>query len=169
MIKKLIIINGTMGVGKSTVCENIYKNLNNCAWLDGDWCAMINPFIISSENKNIVISNISHILNNFLQSSSIEYVIFNWLIESEDIKDLILNNINSKNFKLYRITLTCSIEELIKRIGRDVLAGKRSRETINKSLERTSLYEKMDTYKIDTSNLNINEITNKIMNIIKND
>ncbi|NFM11999.1 nucleotide kinase, partial [Clostridium botulinum] len=41
MIKKLIIVNGTMGVGKSTICENLHKTLPNSAWLDGDWCAMI--------------------------------------------------------------------------------------------------------------------------------
>ncbi|AOR23577.1 AAA family ATPase [Clostridium taeniosporum] len=166
MIKKFIIINGTMGVGKSTICENLYKILPNSAWLDGDWCAMINPFVTSDENKDIIINNITHILNNFLNSSSIEYVIFNWLIESEDIMNLILDNINKKNFKLYKITLTCSTEELMKRVGRDILDGKRNRDSLNRSLERVFLYEKMGTFKIDTTTLKVNEVINNIIRII---
>lgn len=168
MIKKLIIINGTMGVGKSSVCEKLYKTLPNCAWLDGDWCAMINPFVTSNENKDIVISNITHIINNFLKSSSIQYIIFNWLIESDTIMNRILNNIENDNFLLYKITLTCSMEELVKRIGRDILDGKRNRESINRSLERISLYDKMDTYKIDTTNLKQDEISKKLITIISN-
>ncbi|WP_252231125.1 AAA family ATPase [Clostridium sp. ZBS15] len=169
MIKKLIIVNGTMGVGKSTICENLHKALLNSAWLDGDWCAMINPFIPSNENKKIVINNITHILNNFLESSSIEYVIFNWLIESDEIMDSILDNINLKSFKLYKITLTCGKEELLKRVGRDILSGKRDRNSLNRSLERLALYDKMDTLKIDTTNKEtkaiIYEIISEILNI----
>jgi len=47
MKKKLIIINGTMGVGKSTISKALYKNLENSVWLDGDWCWMMNPFIVN--------------------------------------------------------------------------------------------------------------------------
>lgn len=36
-MKKLIIINGTMGVGKSTVCKQLLKILAPGVWLDGDW------------------------------------------------------------------------------------------------------------------------------------
>ncbi|MGN2338568.1 AAA family ATPase [Clostridium cagae] len=166
MIKKLIIVNGTMGVGKSTVCENLHKALLNSAWLDGDWCAMINPFIPSDENKKIVINNITNILNNFLENSSIEYVIFNWLIENDEIMDSILDNINLKSFKLYKITLTCRKEELLKRVGRDILSGKRNRNSLNRSLERLVLYDKMDTLKIDTTNKETKAIIYQIISEI---
>ena len=65
-MKKLIIINGTMGVGKTTVSERLYKSLENSFWLDGDSCWYMNPFVVNEENKKMVIENISFILNNFI-------------------------------------------------------------------------------------------------------
>lgn len=44
-MKKLYIIGGTMGVGKTTVCNILKKRLDMCVMLDGDWCWDINPFI----------------------------------------------------------------------------------------------------------------------------
>jgi len=29
-------VNGTMGVGESTVCQELYMQLQNAVWLDGD-------------------------------------------------------------------------------------------------------------------------------------
>ena len=52
MKKKLFIVNGAMGVGKT-------KKLQNSVWLDGDWCWMINPFVVNEENKRMVINNIN--------------------------------------------------------------------------------------------------------------
>jgi len=37
-LKRLIFINGTMGVGKTTVARTLQKKLPDCAFLDGDWC-----------------------------------------------------------------------------------------------------------------------------------
>ena len=36
-MKKLTMINGTMGVGKSTVCNKLLNMLSPSAYLDGDW------------------------------------------------------------------------------------------------------------------------------------
>ena len=37
-MKKLYIIGGTMGVGKTTVCNILKKRLDMSVMLDGDWC-----------------------------------------------------------------------------------------------------------------------------------
>ena len=66
MNKKFIVINGVMGVGKTTVSKKLYKELENSFWLDGDNCWTMNPFIVNEENKDMVLNNISFILNNFL-------------------------------------------------------------------------------------------------------
>lgn len=36
--KKLVIIKGTMGVWKTTVCKKLHQKLERTVWLDGDWC-----------------------------------------------------------------------------------------------------------------------------------
>ena len=37
-MKKLYLIGGTMGVGKTAVCQKLKVKLNNSVFLDGDWC-----------------------------------------------------------------------------------------------------------------------------------
>ncbi len=72
-MKKLIIINGTMGVGKSTVCNILLDTLKPSVYLDGDWCWNMNPFVVSEENKKMVINNITHLLKSYLENSGFEY------------------------------------------------------------------------------------------------
>lgn len=90
MEKKLIIINEVMGVGKTTISKALYKKLDNSFWLDGDNCWMMNPFEVTDENKFMVLDNISYILNNFIKNSKSKYIVFNWVIHTEDImKDIL--------------------------------------------------------------------------------
>ena len=62
MTKTLIVINGCMGVGKTAVAQALYRRLQHSVWLDGDWCWMMNPWVISEENKRMVEDNITYLL-----------------------------------------------------------------------------------------------------------
>ena len=65
-MKKLIIINGTMGVGKTTTCLELQKLIPKNVFLDGDWCWNMNPFVVNHETKTMVISNIVFLIDNFI-------------------------------------------------------------------------------------------------------
>lgn len=162
-MKKLIIINGTMGVGKTTTCKKLYKKLDNSVWLDGDWCWMMNPFCITEENKKMVEDNITYLLNNFLSNSQIEYIIFNWVIHREEIFDVLLNNLKGNEYEIYKISLICSEKELKRRM----LEDNRDEELIKSSIERLKVYQSMETLKIDTTNSAFEETVTKILDIIK--
>ncbi|AGY78177.1 AAA family ATPase [Clostridium autoethanogenum] len=165
MEKKLIIINGTMGVGKTATSRELNKKLNNSVWLDGDWCWMMNPFTVNDENKNMVIKNITYLLRNFLINSSFEYVIFNWVIHYEDIFNLLLQPLSDLEFEIIKVTLLCSEETLKERILNDVKLNLRDGEELSTSLQRLELYKNMNTVKIDTTNISINETVDKIIKI----
>ncbi|MDU1854820.1 MAG: AAA family ATPase [Clostridium baratii] len=167
MRKKLIIINGVMGVGKTTISKWLYKNLENCFWLDGDNVWMMNPFVVDEENKKMVLSNITYIINNFLGNSNSKYVLFNWVIHTDEIMNEILNKINLIDVDVYKITLMCNKEELIKRINKDVELGIRDEDNIRRSLDKYDMYNKMNTIKIDTSNKSIDDIVRDIKVIIE--
>ena len=64
-MKNLIIINGTMGVGKTTVSRILQEKLPNCVFLDGDWCWDMKPFLINDETKKMVVTNIRFLLNKY--------------------------------------------------------------------------------------------------------
>lgn len=64
--KNLYIVGGTMGIGKTTVCQILKKELDNCVFLDGDWCWDMDPFQVTPEIKKMVLGNIIFLLNSFI-------------------------------------------------------------------------------------------------------
>jgi len=161
-MKKLIIINGTMGVGKSTVCNILLNTLEYSVYLDGDWCWNMNPFVVSEENKEMVINNISYLLRSYLNNSGYKYIIFCWVIQEEAIFKQILDKLNGFDFELHKVSLVCNEEALRSRLNIDVQNGIRKADVIDRSIERISFYEKMDTVKIDVSNITPKNAAKKI-------
>lgn len=166
-MKKLIIINGTMGVGKSTVCNILLNKLAPSVYLDGDWCWNMNPFIVSEENKEMVISNITHLLSSYLNNSTYEYIIFCWVIHLEELFNQILKPLGNFDFELYKISLVCSEAALRSRLEIDIQRGIREVHVIDRSLQRLSLYNIMDTLKIDVCDITPEQTAMEIIKIIQ--
>lgn len=164
-MKKLYFISGTMGVGKSTICNKLKQELPRCVFLDGDNCWNMHPFIVNQETIDMVLDNICHLLNNFLQCSIYDNVVFCWVMHKQEIIDSILNQINLENCKLINITLIADEKTIYKRLSKDIKDGIRTDDVINRSLERIPLYNRLDTIKINTINKSIDEIVLEIKNI----
>ncbi|MGE5398012.1 MAG: AAA family ATPase [Chitinophagales bacterium] len=165
-MKKLIIVNGTMGVGKSTVCKQLLKILKPGVWLDGDWCWNMNPFIVSEENKEMVLNNICYLLKSFLNNAGYEYVIFCWVIHHDDIFNRLLMRLQGLEFELHKISLICSDRALTARLQNDVDAGIRDHDIIEKSISRCALYRSMDTEKIDVSDITAEQAALEIKQLV---
>ena len=167
-MKKLIIVNGTMGVGKSAVSRQLLKILTPGVWLDGDWCWNMNPFVVSEENKAMVMDNIGYLLKSFLNNTGYEYVIFCWVIHREDIFDQLLMRLQGLEFELHKISLICSEQVLTSRLQNDAAAGIREQDVIERSLPRLALYRDMDTQKIDVSDITAEQAAKKIKQLVLN-
>lgn len=165
-MKKLIIINGTMGVGKTTTCKSLKELLTPSVFLDGDWCWDMKPFIVNDETKAMVTDNISHLLRNYLNCSVYDYVIFCWVLHRESIIDELIEKINLNNYELHKITLTCTPEALEARLLGDIRSGIRDEVVLERSKKRQKMYLDMDTYKIDVSEISQYEAAKQIVQVI---
>ncbi|MET1249425.1 AAA family ATPase [Sporolactobacillus sp. STCC-11] len=165
-MKKLIMINGTMGVGKSAVSEKLSDQLMPSVYLDGDWCWKMNPWVFTEENKRMVINNITHLLNAYLANSGFHYIIFCWVMHQEQIFEDILNRLQG-DYELHKISLICSEDVLRSHIMQDVRKGIRAVDSIEGSIARLRLYEKMNTVKMDVSDLTVLEAANQIANSVR--
>ncbi len=156
-MKRIYLIGGTMGVGKTSVCRTLKKMLKNAVFLDGDWCWDADPFQVNDETKRMVIDNICHLLNNFIRCSAYDNVIFCWVMHEKNIINEILSNLDLTNCDVKSVSLICDRDVLVKRLEKDIEAGIRKEDVIVRSIERLPLYAALDTVKIDVSDLSVEQ------------
>ena len=63
-MKKIILVLGANGVGKSTTSEILLQKLAKCAFIDATWCRAINPFPFTDATKKAVSDNIYSLFKN---------------------------------------------------------------------------------------------------------
>lgn len=164
-MKTLYFIGGTMGVGKTTVSQQLKKSLNNSVFLDGDWCWDADPFQVTEETKAMVVRNICYLLNSFLHCSAYENVIFCWVMHEQSIIDSIMQELDTENCEVKIISLTVDEVDLRNRLMADVASGLRTADVIERSVARIPLYRELDTIKIDTSHKTVREIVDEILRL----
>lgn len=157
-MKHVYLIGGPMGIGKSTICNQLNQDLDHSVFLDGDWCWNMDPFVVNQDTKNMVLDNITHCLNNFIHTPGIENIIFCWVMHKQDIIDKIIQKLDTEGVDIHLISLICEKEELIKRM----LIDRRDNQTIKKSLQYLELYKDLDTQKIDVTTLDVQKTIDKI-------
>ncbi len=162
ILKTLYMIGGTMGVGKTTVCQQLKQDLQNSVFLDGDWCWDASPFQVTDETKAMVMDNICYLLNNFLKCSIYENIIFCWVMHEQSMIDSILEKLDTKNCAVKGISLVASEKSLRERLSKDIERGIRTADVMERSVAKIPLYRTLDTIKIDTTKKTVAVIVNEI-------
>lgn len=152
-MKKLYLIGGTMGVGKTTVSRILADMLPNCVFLDGDWCWDAHPFVVNDETKQMVMENICFMLGNFMRCRTYENVVFCWVMDMQDTIDAILSSLPWDDYEIVNISLVCDSRELKKRLYHDVDRGLREESVVGRSLNKLALYQALNTTKLDVTSL----------------
>ena len=106
-MKTLYLIGGTMGVGKTTVCQQVKRQLKNSVFLDGDWCWDASPFQVTDETKIMVVDNICYLLNNFIHCSAYDNIVFCWVMHEQYIIDGIIGKLDTNNCKVKKNFAYC--------------------------------------------------------------
>jgi hypothetical protein len=161
-VKNLIIIGGTMGVGKTATCRELQKVLPRNVFLDGDWCWDMQPFVVTDETTAMVGGNIAHLLDSFLACSEFENVIFCWVLHEQHILDGLLGALNIDDCTTYSYSLVSTEQALSERLSRDIAAGKRKHDITERSVARIPLYNDLDTVKIDVSTISPTDAARRI-------
>ena len=132
--KRLILVNGPMGVGKTAVCRQLVRLCAPADFLDGDWCWMLEPFTVTAETKELVLSNIAHMLESYGRCTACRTVVFCWVMQTPDIVQQVLGRLPAGLFSPRLITLMASPEALAARVQKDVDARLRGADALARAL-----------------------------------
>lgn len=166
-MKKLIVLVGPNGVGKSTTARALVEKCSKCAYVDSDWCRVIMPFSFTEATKRTVTENLYCLLRNYLLCEDVDTVIFTYCWHG--VRKEIYENVRGKlrndaiEFEEKIIILKCSLEENTERARRDGRDEKR----IAYGVENTfSFYDEYDYPIIDTTELTLDQVVEKIFEIV---
>ena len=159
---KVIILNGPMGVGKTTVGKYIADHHPGTAFIDGDWCLDIHPFVGNQETKAMAVDNILHMIGNYQKCSVCSMVVLVWLMDEPWVIQKITQGLSAMQAEVKNVTLVCSRENLIRRWKDDHNCEWRTDEWLNVSLKSLPGFASMDNT-IDTSGLPVEQVAELVM------
>ena len=162
-MKRLVIVNGAMGAGKTAVCKELLALAPPAAFLDGDWCWTMNPFQVTEETKALVLDNIVHVLQNFLRCPAYETVFFCWVLHRQEILDELLARLDAGGVQVRCFTLLPTPAALEAHLQRDIAAGTRTPDIVARSRSYLPLYAALDTEKISVDRQTPEELAREIL------
>lgn len=158
-MKKLILIGGAMGAGKTTVCQKLKPLLAPSAFLDGDWCWDMEPFRVTDAAKAMVMDNIAAVLSNLLRCPDFESVLFCWVLPEREIAEALLARLPLEGVRVHRFTLTLTEEALVARL--------RGEDIIPSALDRLKRCSAAGGELLDTTRLSPDEVAAEIAARVK--
>ncbi|MEA4831148.1 hypothetical protein SDC9_121574 [bioreactor metagenome] len=165
-MKNLILILGANGIGKSTISAQLLRLLPNSAYIDSDYCRMMNPAQLNDETVFVNKKNILDLMLNYFGCSIIDNVIFPYGFHGhrKQLFNDLLNELKKKvDFRLYTILLVCDEAENIRRLKAD----NRDDERIERALRNTrNIFGGLDCPTIDITELSPVQSAERIMKII---
>lgn len=159
---KTVIINGPMGVGKTSVGKYIAQRNAGTAFIDGDWCLDIHPFVGNCETKNMAIDNILHMIDNYRKCSVCQMIVLVWLMDDQWVYQSIVDGISEMGLEICSVTLVCDEDEIAKRWKNDHQCEWRTDEWLEVSLKSLPYFSAMKNC-IDTSGLSVEQVGEMIM------
>lgn len=159
---RVIIINGPMGVGKTTVGKYIAEKYEGTAFIDGDWCLDIHPFVGNCETKEMAIDNILHMIDNYRKCSVCKMIVLTWLMDDQWVYQKVVDGISDLGLETKSVTLVCDKQDLVKRWKNDKNCEWRTQEWLGVSLKSLLSFSSLENC-IDTSGLTIDVIADMIM------
>ncbi len=159
---KVILINGPMGVGKTTTGKLIADKIPGTAFIDGDWCMDIHPFVGNHETKAMAVDNILHMIGNYQKCSECRMVVLVWLMDDPWVLQSISDGINALQAEERSITLICNEASLIKRWKDDHICEWRTDRWLKASLSSLPFFRSLQNT-IDTSELPVEDVAEIIL------
>jgi chloramphenicol 3-O-phosphotransferase len=156
----IIIINGSPGVGKSSVSEQLHWKFDKSVNLDGDHIGFVHPFEIYDDARISHLYRTLELLIGFHQKNGYHNFVINYVFEESESLQELHKLIRPLDSSIHTYWLTCSAKEQATRIQ------KRQRAQIEWEMKRFIELQQIQTEaaqqgfigkEVDTTSLTIEE------------
>ncbi|AUD64737.1 hypothetical protein BK011_03230 [Tenericutes bacterium MZ-XQ] len=160
-MKKVSVIFGAPGIGKTTAAKVLYQRINHAQYVDVDDLWRIHPFIVNEENKVLVETNLKHLYQSFLDHPTLEHFIVTWVVPTEGLKNLIFEWFKDSEVHFYR--LVAKEDVYLKRLIND----HRDQTKFDDYKAINSKNEYKDVKTIDVSEMDIKDVVDVLYQELK--
>ena len=166
----IIILNGSVGVGKTAVSWSLQRRFDKSVMLDGDYIGAVHPFEIYDDSRTIYLyKTIAHLIR-FHKDNGYNNFVFNYVFENTKQLKMLLDLLRPIDNAILSFWLKCSETEQKDRIclrSTDQYEWELKRFVeLNNILDKSSKKGNIG-FLIDTTGLSIEKVTDKIWNEIK--
>lgn len=126
----IIIINGALGVGKTSVAEELHWKFAKSVHLDGDAIGNVNPFEIYDDARTLHLHRTLALLVRYHQEHGYPDFVINYIFEDAGQLEQLTAILKPLDPDLYSYRLVCGAAELEERVRR------RNRDSLEWELKR---------------------------------
>lgn len=161
----IIIINGSLGVGKSSVAEELNYKFDKSVHLDGDHIGDVQPFQIYDDARLTHLYRTIELLIGFHQKNGYRNFVINYVFESSESLQELLALLRPLDPSIHCYWLTCEEKEQGKRIqnrGREDLEWELGRFVELRRIQKEASQHGFIGKEVDTTGLNPQEAAQTI-------
>lgn len=161
----ILIINGSLGVGKTSVAEELHWKFDKSIHLDGDSLGNVNPFEIYDPARIDHLYYTLELLIGFHQGYGYHNFVINYVFESADSLQALLDLLHPLDAAIHTYWLTCAESEQARRIrarGRSEIDWELQRFVELQRIQASAARQGFIGVEVDTSNLTAAQVAEKI-------
>lgn len=159
---QVILINGPMGVGKTAAGKRIADRTPGTAFIDGDWCMDIHPFVGNRETRAMAADNILHMIGNYLKCSECRMAVLAWLMDDPWVLRSLTDGLAALGAEVKSVTLICGREALSERWKNDRECPWRTEKLLEAGLSSLPYFAALGNV-IDTTWLSVDRTAEMIL------
>lgn len=165
--KRVVFLNGPMGVGKSTVGRLLQGALPQCAFIDGDWCLDLDPFVGNRETRAMAVEHILCLLAGYNRCSCCQGMVVAWLMDRPEVCAALEEGAAALGLEREWLVLSCTEQDLRRRWREDRLCPWRTEENLAASVASLQAFAAMPGARVETTGRTPRQVADGVLAFLR--